>query len=378
MINNSRLISIIRKEFIQIWRDPRTLGLILVIPIMQLFLLGYSAKSEVQNLNLAVFDQDRGPAARALLDAYRAADYFKVAYDVDSEQQISDLIDAGEARLGLIIPPNYSTLIRGGGKADVVFVIDGSDPTAASTAIAVAQQVGWQHAVQIQQERLDRAGLSASGEMPLEIHTQVWFNPDMEDSYFMVPGIIGMILYAITCLLTAATIVRERERGTIEQLIVTPIRSWELVVGKLLPYVILALFDTVEVLVIGSWWFGVPIRSGIGSILALSTLFLLTSLSIGMLISTVANTQQEAMLTVWMTLLPSIFLSGFFFPIEAMPPVLQWIAYFIPLRYFLVIIRSLMLKGSSMIALQHEIIALLVFGVFLTAAAAIRFRKRLD
>ncbi len=375
---NSRLISIIRKEFIQIWRDPRTLGLILVIPIMQLFLLGYSAKSEVQNLNLAVFDQDRGPGARALLDAYRVADYFKVAYDVDSEQQISDLIDSGEVRLGLIIPPNYSTRIRGGGKADVVFVIDGSDPTAASTAITVAQQVGWQHAVQIQQERLDRAGLSASGEMPLEIHTQVWFNPDMQDSYFMVPGIIGMILYAITCLLTAATIVRERERGTIEQLIVTPIRSWELVVGKLLPYVILALFDTVEVLVIGSWWFGVPIRSGIGSILALSTLFLLTSLSIGMLISTVANTQQEAMLTVWMTLLPSIFLSGFFFPIEAMPAVLQGIAYVIPLRYFLVIIRSLMLKGSSMIALQREIVALLVFGIFLTAAAAFRFRKRLD
>lgn len=377
-MNNTRLISIIRKEFIQIWRDPRTLGLILVIPIMQLFLLGYSAKSEVQNLNLAVFDQDRGPAARALLEAYRAADYFKVAYDVDSEQQISDLIDAGKVRLGLIIPPNYSTLIRGNGKADVVFVIDGSDPTAASTAIAVAQQVGWQHAVQIQQARLDRAGLSASGEMPLEIHTQVWFNPDMQDAYFMVPGIIGMILYAITCLLTAATIVRERERGTIEQLIVTPIRSWELVVGKLLPYVILALFDTVEVLVIGSWWFGVPIRSGIGSILALSTLFLLTSLSIGMLISTVANTQQEAMLTVWMTLLPSIFLSGFFFPIEAMPAVLRGIAYFIPLRYFLVIIRSLMLKGSSMVALQGEIIPLLVFGVFLTAAAAFRFRKRLD
>ena len=378
MMHNSRLLSIIRKEFIQIWRDPRTLGLILVIPIMQLFLLGYSAKSEVQNLNLAVFDQDRGPAARALLDAYRVADYFEVAYDVDSEQEISDLIDAGKVRLGLIIPPRYSTLIRGGGKADVIFVIDGSDPTAASTAIAVAQQVGWQHAVQIQQERLDRAGMSASGEMPLEIHTQVWFNPDMQDSYFMVPGIIGMILYAITCLLTAATIVRERERGTIEQLIVTPIRPWELVLGKLLPYVILALFDTVEVLVIGSWWFGVPIRSGISSILALSTLFLLTSLSIGMLISTVANTQQEAMLTVWMTLLPSIFLSGFFFPIEAMPPILQGIAYFIPLRYFLVIIRSLMLKGSSMIALQQEIIALFVFGIFLTAAAAFRFRKRLD
>ena len=377
-MNNTRLISIIRKEFIQIWRDPRTLALILVVPIMQLFLLGYSAKSEVKNLSLAVFDQDRGPAARALLDAYRVADYFEIAFDVDSEDQISDLIDAGEARLGLIIPPNYSTLIRGGGKADIVFVIDGSDPTAASTAIAVAQQVGWQHATQIQQQRLDRAGMSASGEMPLEIHIQVWFNPDMEDAYFMVPGIIGMILYAITSLLTATAIVRERERGTIEQLIVTPIRPWELMVGKLLPYVILALFDTVEVLVIGSWWFGVPIRSGMGTILVLSALFLITSLSIGMLVSTIANTQQEAMLTVWMTLLPSIFLSGFFFPIEAMPAVLRWISYFIPLRYFLVIIRSLMLKGSSMAALQGEITALVIFGVLLMAAAAFRFRKRLD
>lgn len=375
---NTRLLSIIRKEFIQIWRDPRTLGLILVIPIMQLFLLGYSAKSEVQNLKLAVFDQDRGPAARSLLDAYRAADYFKIAYDVDSEKQISALIDAGEVRLGLIIPPNYSTNIRGGSEADVVFVIDGSDPTAASTAITVAQQVGLQYAIQLQQERLDRAGLSASAELPLEVHTQVWFNPDMKDAYFMVPGIIGMILYAITSLLTATTIVRERERGTIEQLIVTPIRPWELVVGKLLPYIILALFDTVEVLVIGSWWFGVPIRSGMSSILALSTLFLLTSLSIGMLISTVANTQQEAMLTVWMTLLPSIFLSGFFFPIEAMPIVLQGISYLVPLRYFLVIIRSLMLKGASMVALKTEIIALVVFGTFLMTAAALRFRKRLD
>jgi ABC-2 type transport system permease protein len=260
----------------------------------------------------------------------------------------------------------------------VVIILDGSDPTAASTALAAAQQIGWQYATDVQAKRLNRAGLSASGEMPMEIHTQVWFNPDMKDAYFMVPGIIGMILYAITSILTATAVVRERERGTIEQLIVTPIRPWELMVGKLLPYVFLALTNTVEALVIGSWWFGVPVRGDLAVILLLSALFLVTSLSIGLLASTIANTQQEAMLTVWMTMLPSLFLSGFFFPIEAMPTVLQWISYAMPLRYYLVIIRSLMLKGTSMAALQSEITALVVFGAVLMTAAAFRFRKRLD
>jgi ABC-2 type transport system permease protein len=377
-MRNTRLISIIRKEFIQIWRDPRTLVLILVMPLMQLILLGYVFKTEVSNLAMAVFDQDRGPGARALLEAYRASGYFDIAFDVDSESQIADLIDAGKASLGLIIPPHFSAQIQGNSKADVVFVIDGSDPTVASTALAVTQQIGLQYATKVQTQRLSRVGLSASGELPLDIHTQVWFNPDMIDAYFMVPGIIGYILYGITSILTAVTIVRERERGTIEQLIVTPIRPWELVVGKLFPYVILALFDTISVLVFGSWLFGVPIRGDIGVILLLSTLFLATSLSIGMLISTVAHTQMEAMLFAMMTLLPAMFLSGFLFPLGSMPIFLQWISYLMPLRYYLVIIRSLMLKGVSMASLQNEIIALVVFGVALMAAAALRFRKRLD
>ena len=375
---NSRLSSIIRKEFIQIWRDPRTLMLALLIPIMQLFLLGYAATNDVRNLPMAVFDQDRGPAARALLDAYRAADYFAIAFDVDSEAEIRDLIEAGEARLGMVIPPNYSTLIQGSGQAEIFFIFDGSDPTAASTALAAAQQIGWQFGTKIQQGRLSQAGIPISTALPLEVRTQVWYNPDLVDAYFMVPAIIGMILFAITSILTATTIVRERERGTMEQLIVTPIRPWELVVGKLLPYVILAMTNTVEVLVIGSWWFGVPIRGSLTLILLLSGLFLITSLSIGLLASTIANTQQEAMLTVWMLLLPTLFLSGFFFPLEAMPLMLRWISYVLPLRYYLVIIRSLMLKGASVLALKNEIIALTIFGVVLMSAAAVRFRKRLD
>jgi ABC-2 type transport system permease protein len=197
-------------------------------------------------------------------------------------------------------------------------------------------------------------------------------------AYFMIPGVIGMILYAITSILTATAIVRERERGTIEQLIVTPIRAWELVVGKILPYVILAFLDTFEVLAIGHWWFKVPVRGDLGLLIATSGLLLLSGLGIGLFASTIANTQQEAMLTVWMTLLPGIFLSGFFFPNEAMPKFLQWVSYIIPLRYYLVIIRSILLKGVGFAAIQTEVLALAVFGVGIMGAAAVRFRKRLD
>jgi len=375
---NPRLLSLIRKEFIQIWRDPRTLILVVVIPVVQLFLLGYAATNDVRNVPLAVYDQDRGPAARALLDAYRAADYFQIAFDVDSVEELGELIDEGKARAGLIIPPDYSQIIQGGGWAAVAFVLDGSDPTVASTALSAAQLIGQYHATRVQAERLARRGQAAAIQLPLEVRSQVWYNPDLVSAYFMIPGVIGMILYALTSILTATAIVRERERGTIEQLIVTPIRPWELVVGKVLPYVILAFLNTLEVLLIGSWWFKVPLRGDLGLILALSGLFLLSSLGIGLLASTIANTQQEAMLTVWMTLLPGIFLSGFFFPLEAMPKVLQWISYLMPLRYYLVIIRALLLKGVGATVLREEILALAIFGFVIMTAASLRFRKRLD
>lgn len=375
---NSRLISLIRKEFIQILRDPRTLVLALLIPVMQLFLLGYAATNDVRNVPLAVFDQDRGKAARELLDAYRAADYFRLAYDVDSEEELRWLIDRGDARVGLIIPAGYSDQVMGGETAQVIFVLDGSDPTVASTALSAAQFIGQSHATQIQTQRLMRSAQSATIQPPIEVRSQVWYNPDLVDAYYMIPGVIGMILYTLTSILTATSIVRERERGTIEQLIVTPIRSWELVVGKLLPYVVLAFLNTLEVLAIGHFWFEVPVRGSLLLILLLSGLFMMTSLGIGLLASTFANTQQEAMLTVFMLLLPAIFLSGFFFPLEAMPRVLQWISVIIPLRYYLVIIRSLLLKGIGAWALMNEIIALAIFGTCLMVAAALRFRKRLD
>jgi ABC-2 type transport system permease protein len=256
--------------------------------------------------------------------------------------------------------------------------LDGSDPTSASSSLSAAQLISQEHATQILVERLERTVPNLSLDSPIEMRTQVWYNPDMISAYYMVPGVIGMILYAIASILTATAIVRERERGTIEQLIVTPIRSWELVVGKLLPYVLLTLMNTIEVLAIGSLLFGVPIRGDLTTILLLSSLFLLTGLGIGLLMSTIANTQQEAMLAAFMTVLPAIYLSGFFFPLEAMPRVLQWISHLTPLRYYLIIIRSVMIKGVGMAALKEEILALALFGVGIMALAAMRMRKRLD
>ena len=375
---NSRLTSLIRKEFIQILRDPRTLILVLVIPVMQLFLLGYAATNDVRNVPLAVYNQDRGPESRALLDSFRAADYFALAYDVGSDNELRTLIESGQARAGLVIPPDFGERLQAGDSAQVAFVLDGSDPTVASTSLSAAQLIGQQHSVRILSERLSRRGFPSGIQQPVEVRTRVWYNPDLVSAYFMIPGVIGMILYALTSILTATAIVRERERGTIEQLIVTPIRPWELVVGKMLPYVILAFLNTLEVLAIGSWWFHVPIRGDMGLILALSGLFLLSSLGIGLLASSIANTQQEAMLTVWMTLLPGLFLSGFFFPLEAMPKILQWVSYLMPLRYYLSIIRALLLKGVGAAEIQADIIALAIFGFGIMAAAAMRFRKRLD
>jgi ABC-2 type transport system permease protein len=374
---NSRLISIIRKEFIQIFRDTRTLIMILIIPIMQLFLLGYSATSDVRNIPLAVLDQSRSHESRALLDSYRAADYFRIAYMVTSEAEIDALISAGDARAAVIIPPDYAQRLNDG-NAQVAFILDGSDPTSASTALSAAQLISQSHSTEILRERFESSGSNLRVQPPVQAHTTVWYNPDMISAYFMIPGVIGMILYAIAAILTATSVVRERERGTIEQLIVTPIRSWELIVGKLMPYVILGFFNTIEVLAVGHWWFGMPIRGDLGLILLLSSIFLVTGLGIGLFASTIANTQQEAMLTVWMTLLPSIFLSGFFFPLEAMPRVLQWLSYLMPLRYYLIIIRSLLLKGVGLEMIQTDVIAMTLFAVGIMTAAALRFRKRLD
>jgi ABC-2 type transport system permease protein len=287
------------------------------------------------------------------------------------------LIENGRARAVLIIPPGYDRDISEG-HAQVSMVLDGSDATVGGTALSAANLIVQSYATRIMIDQTALSGRVASITPPVGISTQVWYNPDLISAYFMIPGVVGMILSMVTAMLTATAVVRERERGTIEQLIVTPIRSWELIVGKLLPYVALAYIDIFEILIIGHFWFQVPIRGDLGLILLLSGLFVISSLGIGLFASTIANTQQEAMITVLFTMLPSIFLSGFFFPIDAMPKFLQVVSYIIPLRFYLVIIRALLIKGVGVQALQNEIIALIIFAVVIMAGASARFRKRLD
>jgi ABC-2 type transport system permease protein len=366
-----RLWSIVRKEFIQIVRDPRTLGITFVMPVVLMLLLGYAATTDVRNVPLAVFDQDRSAESRNLLAAFSATDYFQIAYEADSDAQVEALIGSGAARNGLIIPPDYAELVTAGRPAQVAFIVDGSDPSVAQTSLQAATLIGQQHAFQLVTERLAANGQTGLLTLPFEVRTSVWYNPDLVSAFYMVPALIGIILLS-------TAIVRERERGTIEQLLVTPIRPWELLVGKIAPYVLIAFWDTIEILVVGTLIFKVPINGSVPLLLLLTGLFLVTTLGIGLLISTIARTQQEAMMTAIFFLLPNIFLSGFFFPIAAMPIVLQWVTYIIPLRYFLDIVRGIVLKGVGIEALWPDVIALAIFGLLIMAAAARRFRKSLD
>ncbi len=372
------LLPIMRKEFIHIIRDPRTLAVIFAMPLLQLILLGYAATSDVRNIPLAIYDQSRSTQSRQLIEAFVASGQFTLAQVATSEQDLAQLVDNGRVRAGLIIPPAFASDQLSGRTAQAAFILDGSDPSVAASALSSARLIGQAQATEIQRQELARRGMSLALTPPVEVRTRVWYNPDMTSSYFMVPALIGMILQLQATLLTASAIVRERERGTIEQLIVTPIRPWELVVGKILPFAFVSLLITIEVLVIGTFWFEVPIRGSLPLLLAISCLFLLSSLGIGLLISTIAQTQQEAFLLTFLTLLPSVFLSGFIYPIAAMPQALQLVSGVVPLTYFLVVVRGIVLKGVGVSALTSQIVALAIFGTVLIVLASIRFRKRLD
>jgi ABC-2 type transport system permease protein len=376
-----RIFSIIRKEFIQITRDRRTLIFTLLMPIIQLMLLGYTANSDVKNVPLAVLDQSRTVQSRALLDAFRTTGYFVINYEVTNEQDLDRLIGEGQAKTGLIIPPDYGQKVARGQSVSVAFIIDGTDSSISAGALAAARLIGQTQSAEMQVQRLSRqASLSASmsAASAIDVRTQVWYNPDMVTTFIMIPAMIGLILQMLTSTLSASAIVRERENGTIEQLIVTPVRAWELIVGKLFPYTVIAFFDVLEILILGTLWFHVPIRGSIGLLLALTALFLITSLSLGLLISTAARTQREAQTLGMVIQLPAMFLSGFFFPIAAMPLVLQWISALVPLKYFMIIIKAIVLKGAGLQLLMPQVWPLIVFALVTMVLAASRFTKRLE
>jgi ABC-2 type transport system permease protein len=369
-----------KKEFTQMRRDPRTLMMIFVMPIMQLLLLGYATNTDVRNVPTAVFDQNNSQASRALLDAFRATGYFSIDYAAFSDNQINGLIEGGKVKVGIIIPPDYSSNLLIGKKAVVAVLIDGSDPTVAQTTLSAATLAGQAHGTAILAQKLVARGGGASNasSLPLEVSTRVLYNPDLLSSYNMVPGLIAMILMMTTVNLTSFSIVRERERGTIEQLIVTPIRNLELVIAKITPYVIVSMANVIVILLAGTFWFHVPIRGSILLLFTLTGLYLLPNLGLGLLISTYANTQQQAQMMVMPIMLPSMILSGFIFPIAAMPAFLQAISYVLPLTYYLIIVRSIVVKGAGLQFMIPQVIALTIFSLLLVGVAALRFRKSLD
>ena len=377
-MRNSRLLSIMRKELIQITRDRRIVIITFIQPIIMLFLLGFAATNDVRNVPAALFDQDHSKAARDLLDAYRAADYFQFNHDVSSVDEIRQLVESGAVKAALIIPPDYGKRLAAGEQTQVEFVIDGADPTIAATALGAAVQIGQSKSTAVMRAQLQARGQSSGVASPIDVRTQVWYNPDLISAYFLIPGLVGTILQQLAVMLTAASIVRERERGTIEQLIITPIRSWELIVGKVAPYVGLAFFNVLEVLIIGLVVFKVPMIGDIGLLLGVSMLFLAAVLGIGLFISTMAKTQQEAQMLGMLIQLPSLFLAGIFFPIAAMPPFLQAVSYLIPLRYFNECVRAIMLKGADLQAIKGPVFALVIFAIVIMGSAMLRFRKRLD
>jgi ABC-2 type transport system permease protein len=368
---------IMRKELLHIVRDRRSLVITFLAPLLQLMMLGYAATSDVRNVPLAVYDQDRSAQSRELVTAFVESGQFALARQVGSEYDLVHLVDAGQVRAGLIIPPTYANQLLAGRRAQALFVLDGSDPAVAAPALASAHLIGQALVTDVQQLSARRAGgpLPAA---PLDLRTRVWYNPDMLSAIFMIPGLVGLVLQFQATLLTSSAIVRERERGTFEQLIVTPIRPFDLILGKIMPYALVELLVIAEVLLLGTSWFGVPIRGSLLLLLAIASLFLISTLAIGLLVSTMANTQYEAFQLSFLTLLPAVFLSGFIYPVAAIPAVLQGVSGIIPLTYFLVVVRGIVIKGVGMRLLLPQIIALMIFGVTLIGLAVVRFRKRLD
>src|SRR5215471_4398242 len=357
----SRIWSIVAKEFIQVRRDPRTLAIVLVMPVMQLILFGYAINTAVDHIATIVLDQSRDAQSRHFLASFFNTGYFDPAGEASSLEEVRAAIDAGTARVGIILPPDFSRDVAAGRTPTAQVLVDGSDPNTAQTALLVS------------------GTLAARGSgMSVDVRPQVLYNPGMQSVNFMIPGLLGLIMQFQTLLLTAFAVVRERERGTLEQLVVTPIKPWELMLGKILPYVALAFANVLLASAIGRTWFGVEFAGSYWLLLGLAALFVLSSLGLGLLISTVSQTQSQAMQMAMFVMLPSIILSGFVFPREGMPHPIQELGLFIPLTYFLQILRGIILKGVGVEVLWPQVLALAAFGIAVFGLSANRFHKTLD
>ena len=376
----SRIWPIMRKEFLEIRRDPRNLGFVLAMPVLMLLLYGYGISSDVKWVPLAVYDRDGRPPARELVRRFTSTEYFVVTAQVGSLRGFRRVIDTGQAKVGLVIPEDFSQNLAAGRPAPIQFVVDGSDSNTANIAIGNIASIG--KSIELSPRDLRPHILvtpTLENAVPIELRTWVWYNPELKSSYFLVPGLTAVILMMLAAMLTSLTVAREWERGTMEGLIASPLRPHELMIGKILPYVVIGLVDVVFILLVAVFLFRVPMRGSLTLLMISSTIFLLGGLGIGLFISAATKSVQVAFqLSTLATMLPALLLSGFFYPIENMPPILQAITALVPARYFLVVIRGIFLKGAGLAVLWKELLFLSGFAVFMLIASSARFKKRLE
>jgi ABC-2 type transport system permease protein len=375
------LWAIAYKETLQIIRDRRTLGLMLVLPVVQLMLFGFAVGTTVAHISTVVVDQSRDPESRDLITALVNTTYFDITTYLDTPLEARQAIDAGRSKVAIIIAPNFAADLRGGRGAQAQILIDGSDPNIAQTALFAAQSVGQARSARTP-GRVPASSEANTNQVAmgrgLDLRPTVLYNPSLEATRNFVPGLIGLILQLVTVILTSSTIVRERERGTFEQLIVTPVSRWELLLGKLAPYLVVSFWNTGVILVLGYLVFGVEVIGSITLLMFLSAIFLTGSLGLGLLISAVSSTSAQAMQASLFTALPAFILSGFIFPTDSMPPLMRALGYLLPLTYFLQIIRGIAMKGIGFMQLLDAIVPLTVLSVGIFLLSLTRFRKTLE
>ena len=370
-----RLLRMLIKEFIQVLRNPRMRAVIFIVPVVQVLIIGYAVNTDVRHVPLAVYDLDRTPSSRDLITRFEGSGCFDVVRRLSSEQEIQAVLDSGVAKAVLRFNRGFSEDLKGGRTASVQLLLDGSDSNTASVVLSDASHIAADFNRAMLQERFARTmGLRLEAE-PVTLVSRAWFNPNLDSRNFFVPGVLAMLVAVVSIILSAMAIVREREIGTMEQIMVTPIGRLEFILGKTIPFALIGLLDVALIALIAVFWFRVPLL-GYPLMLFLGTgLYLLSTLGVGLFISTVSATQQQAMMTAFFFMLPAFMLSGFVYPIANMPEVVQWLTYLNPLRYYLVIIRGVFLKGLGLSVLWPHLLALAVLGTIMLSLAAGRFRK---
>lgn len=369
-----RIREMVRKEFIQLFRDKKSRPILVIAPLIQLLVFGYVVNYDIKDIRVALIDQAQTRESRLLTDAFVASRIFRISHLPGSPREMEGLLLGGKVDLGIKIPPDFSSRIRRGQTAEVQILADGSMSNMASVRISYTVMV------------LDRFNTGLIKEIygrdlkygRIDGRIRTWYNPNLDSQNFFVPGIVAFVVMLISLLMTSIAIIKERENGTMEQLIVTPLKPVELIIGKTIPYTIISLAQMAMVMLFALYWFEVPLAGSIPELFLATCLFLLSTLGVGLFISTVSKTQQQAMMTTFFFILPFFMLSGFVFPIANMPVVVQWLTYLNPLRYFLVIIRGIFLKGVGLHILWPQYVSMTILGVAVFAGAVGRFRKRLD